>query len=224
MASAKVHPASAGETHKRPRPCARSGVHPRECGGNSAKQRVRSLSSGPSPRVRGKPILSGAPHGHDGSIPASAGETWREPVVRPAGRVHPREWRGKQEQVLRAITIARSIPASAGETTTPGCPEQSSAVHPRECGETALGKSGPLRYTVHPRECGGNSQWRFQHQPACGPSPRVRGKLFQPVFAAPKSRSIPASAGETKPVAHPPGISEVHPASAGETEFWRGIV
>ena len=68
-------PACAGETVLTKAVGADEKVHPRVCGGNTYRIIKHSRTSGPSPRVRGKPPLSRPTHPGHRSIPACAGET-----------------------------------------------------------------------------------------------------------------------------------------------------
>ena len=70
-------PAPAGETIGSPRQRRFPTVHPRACGGNRLSQRAGHPEIGPSPRLRGKPILGDHTMLKAGSIPAPAGETDR---------------------------------------------------------------------------------------------------------------------------------------------------
>ena len=85
--------------------------------------------------------------------------------------------RGKHARRLVGIPRGGSIPASAGETHRL--------------------RDAVLAGGVHPRECGGNAPSGRKWCSACGPSPRVRGKLGDAQAGAQGDGSIPASAGET---------------------------
>ena len=131
-------------------------------------------------------------------IPASAGNTVRETVVRDRIADHPREceehespdWilrgvvgssprvRGTRVQELQVREAHRIIPASAGNTNDRLLTRRQYPDHPRECGEH-----------------GGT--WTTLRSPA-GSSPRVRGTPL-PVHRKRLSRRIiPASAGNTR--------------------------
>ena len=83
-------PACAGEpSHRRSAP-ARSGVHPRVCGGALAGVVSDEHLPGPSPRVRGSLPLPGGNRVPDGSIPACAGEPAARHIPAAIPQVHPR--------------------------------------------------------------------------------------------------------------------------------------
>ena len=70
-------PACAGETPGAAGPPQSKQVYPRVCGGNDARRRNRRVACGLSPRVRGKPTVSGLGRCLWRSIPACAGETFQ---------------------------------------------------------------------------------------------------------------------------------------------------
>ena len=136
----RLIPACAGKTLRLSLRWGVARAHPRVCGENARSLYPITLSSGSSPRVRGK--LSAGRHfaGQVGLIPALAGKTlwagnmfsgiWAHPraggegdarEVRsvPSGGSSPR-WRGKP--YLRPIkhASARLIPALAGKTRASG--------------------------------------------------------------------------------------------------------
>ena len=149
-------PAWAGETEPAVHVKLFLTVYPRVGGGNRCKWRMPDLSTGLSPRGRGKPRLSVVHSGQRRSIPAWAGET---PAIRceyARIRVYPRvgggnssysrapqslpglspRGRGKLSELWDTDSAGRSIPAWAGETTPSSC--------------------HPMQYAVYPRVGGGN--------------------------------------------------------------------
>ena len=70
------------------RPGAR--VHPRVCGEAGVRRTVGERRRGPSPRVRGSPVVQALRLAAVGSIPACAGKPARPNVPRDSGAVHPR--------------------------------------------------------------------------------------------------------------------------------------
>ena len=147
-------PAGAGETDGALVVASARRVHPRGCGGNAWRASCCSRVYGPSPRVRGKPVVIAWLRAFPGSIPAGAGETHAASSLCRAIRVHPRgcggnpcvpEWplhdqgpsprvRGKREVVSDRERRGRSIPAGAGETRPAGARASPARVHPRGCG------------------------------------------------------------------------------------------
>ena len=104
-------PAHAGETSAWRQPAAIRGVHPRACGGNALHDPALILVRGPSPRMRGKPLMI---HLRD---------------IHPSPRM-----RGKRYSHQRVSVVPRSIPAHAGETSFQRCGVARLEVHPRACG------------------------------------------------------------------------------------------
>ena len=71
-------PACAGETISCSQTFLATRVYPRLCGGNDASLIVDRIERGLSPLVRGKPYIDLAGDARVGSIPACAGETYRD--------------------------------------------------------------------------------------------------------------------------------------------------
>ena len=208
-------PACAGETHGQREDHARLRVHPRVCGGNGTAWDTAAWDTGPSPRVRGKPLVYGCVSHRRRSIPACAGETAASCPAAAVSTVHPRVcggniggpsfrlfWtgpsprvRGKPRTWLLERSVAGSIPACAGETAR----------------MTEL-SSKPM---VHPRVCGGNRLARHRSLSVVGPSPRVRGKPGCGLDTRVGSGSIPACAGETSTDGTDACRKSVHPRVCG---------
>ena len=190
-------------------------VYPRECGAAGPADPPRVLARGLSPRVRGSHNDSAATFQPLGSIPASAGQ----PSARGAGSrpspVYPRECgaaeagadsqgdvhglsprvRGSPGAAQRRTRSPRSIPASAGQPSS----------------RVAPGESGP----VYPRECGAAGFPRRRRPVPSGLSPRVRGSPCSLPFAAQRSGSIPASAGQPSTGVPPSWWCWVYPRECG---------
>ena len=136
VAADRSIPACAGETVVHEHVRWRSAVHPRVCGGNASGRLPLSSVWGPSPRVRGKPVLRELLPDRLGSIPACAGETPGDGRGERGRGVHPRvcggnlryrvqlapsagpspRVRGKRLLGRGAAVHGGSIPACAGET------------------------------------------------------------------------------------------------------------
>ena len=111
------------------------GVHPRVCGEADLLPTVTPMRPGPSPRVRGSPLVRRLPTYSLGSIPACAGKPRMGARGHLDGRVHPRvcgearsafsasqcragpspRVRGSLSLVTGAVLRCRSIPACAGK-------------------------------------------------------------------------------------------------------------
>ena len=208
-----------GKRSGRPESTRRGTVHPRGCGENQVSGQVRMVQAGPSPRVRGKRESRIHLLFARRSIPAGAGKTRRPGSALINGKVHPRgcgenaarvaqthetlgpspRVRGKFYPVVVPHSRRRSIPAGAGKTTGWPVLTHSTSVHPRGCGENGLDKG--------------------LGEAGRGPSPRVRGKLFQAAAESLSSGSIPAGAGKTSSPVVPGDLLEVHPRGCGENVY-----
>src|SRR5699024_8781113 len=83
-------PAHAGSTNlNRPRPEPLP-AHPRSCGERLGKPTELVIQAGSSPLMRGAQILDDLIEGNMGLIPAHAGSTDSNPIVRRANTAHPR--------------------------------------------------------------------------------------------------------------------------------------
>ena len=173
------------------------GAHPRVCGENSSAHFSSPLSSGSSPRVRGKRYSATPPVPMYGLIPACAGKTRSGLTGLAPSRAHPRvcgenafakiaklvasgsspRVRGKQPNWLARRNLTRLIPACAGKTQR------------RYRGSPVSG--------AHPRVCGENKSMKMAPNPSGGSSPRVRGKLDCEVVCLQLLGLIPACAGKT---------------------------
>ena len=131
-------PACAGEPDNRMKLHLETEVYPRVCGGTLNMPALHRQNRGLSPRVRGNQRAVLRIHGRWGSIPACAGEPYRDKAVDRRRRVYPRVCGGTQRLSLlahRAIGLSprvrgnptawssgfpaiRSIPACAGEPVT----------------------------------------------------------------------------------------------------------
>ena len=68
-------PAHAGKTREPGKARSQARAHPRACGENYRRARVKAAFAGSSPRMRGKPVFSSAGPWAVGLIPAHAGKT-----------------------------------------------------------------------------------------------------------------------------------------------------
>ena len=172
-------PACAGNSWPRGWPRVGRSVHPRVCGELSWQAGVGWGESGSSPRVRG--TRGAAPSGQGGRrfIPACAGNSFRQRVVpiwahgsSPRVRgTRPRGWQGSR-----------------------GAP-----VHPRVCGELAPRASAGLPAAgSSPRVRGTRGRCRGKLDVRPGSSPRVRGTPKPASRTWPRTRFIPACAGNSE--------------------------
>ena len=193
---ARLIPARAGKTPASTSRKPHASAHPRACGENRRPKRTKILTSGSSPRVRGKPVVLQARAGRGGLIPARAGKTLHQRHTIRSPAAHPRACgensrcraavtgtagssprvRGKLGGVVGVFMVYRLIPARAGKTERVGDPPLRGWAHPRACGENRVRVEEPVR-----------SQ---------GSSPRVRGKLTTSAEATPWGSAHPRACGE----------------------------
>ncbi len=110
--------------------------------------------------------------------------------------------RGSRRHPSPGARSARSIPASAGLTWG--------------------ARTGSSRPAVHPRVCGAHPATLETGKAQTGPSPRLRGSRRGLGGLLGGRRSIPASAGLTRPAAAGGGSSSVHPRVCGAHGGSRG--
>ena len=190
-------PAPAGETLPMPGFAALRWVHPRACGGNLPVSWILNLTPGPSPRLRGKPGITGRIYMSLRSIPAPAGETTSPSSPGPPIAVHPRACGGNPNANATGYLVPGPSPRLRGKhlDNTQGVEVNGSI--PAPAGETSPAHPALTAYRVHPRACGGNIGLRTWKRKDLGPSPRLRGKRRTMSCTSDGDRSIPAPAGET---------------------------
>ncbi len=92
-------------------------AHPRWCGENLDAASIPIATWGSSPLVRGKPEKGLAETRKSRLIPAGAGKTSKNILIRPTDRAHPR-WCGENSAASRAESIAcGSSPLVRGKPT-----------------------------------------------------------------------------------------------------------
>ena len=190
-------PAHAGKTPYAVRQHEELGAHPRACGENFTLSRPRLISSGSSPRMRGKRVKPSNTAGESGLIPAHAGKTLIAALPTIIQKAHPRacgenvfhdvppflpegsspRMRGKLDSSFSAVCLWRLIPAHAGKTSVRSMFAPVAWAHPRACGENVFG-DGHTRGGV-------------------GSSPRMRGKRMTQASHLSSPGLIPAHAGKT---------------------------
>ena len=190
---------------------------------------------GPSPRVRGKPPERLAAHCscgsiparagkpfpdmvrgvHDGSIPARAGKAVKLRWHLISIRVHPRACGGSASDERKKALDHGPSPRVRGKLSDLWLAGVSVGSIPARAGEAIRFQFGPCIAAVHPRACGGSAVAISDSHPGEGPSPRVRGKLWEVVKARIGLRSIPARAGETSTLGSAPLLPKVHPRAFG---------
>ncbi len=170
---------------------------------------------GRSPRARGSRNSPRPAPAYRGSIPACAGQPAVLSFSDDAKGVDPRVrgaalfiWgiccrrygrspraRGSLPERLKIAMLRRSIPACAGQPQAAGCPLYKNRVDPRVRGAAKKRSRGKVIIQ--------------------GRSPRARGSRNAGFGILPKSRSIPACAGQPRTAAHPGQAGAVDPRVRG---------
>ena len=232
----RLIPACAGKTHSSSLKTSPPPAHPRVCGENSQPVVRPGLSSGSSPRVRGKLNAHVSRTRAAWLIPACAGKTstsarWTHPA-----RAHPRVC-GENSLPLSGVSLpAGSSPRVRGKQFLRSFRRPFLGLIPACAGKTAAGRGGGGGWGAHPRVCGENFEscgidWvmagssprvRGKQAGYCrvfndfGSSPRVRGKLIQATSARRNPGLIPACAGKTEKLNSAAGTNRAHPRVCGE--------
>ena len=195
------------------------GVYPRVCGGTTAIAIPLVFRMGLSPRVRGNRPGFPAEWRLARSIPACAGEPRRSRIRRPNRRVYPRvcggtvwssvipPWSGGLSPRVRGNPVACAF-CCAAAGSIPAC-----------AGEPIPVIWSPGSSPVYPRVCGGTLIWPEAGDVDKGLSPRVRGNQHPVMTHRADIRSIPACAGEPRPVHAAAFHSAVYPRVCGGTGF-----
>ena len=178
-------------------------VYPRECGATiaSVDQAHRTSTTGSIPASAGQPCRYQRHRLHvgTGSIPASAGQPIKSHATLfriPHSGLSPRV-RGNHPLARANPPMTGSIPASAGQP------------HRRRTRRT--------RRRVYPRECGATIRHTVRIPSYEGLSPRVRGNRYALYTLSVRCGSIPASAGQPRPLSPPPPAAWVYPRECGAT-------
>ena len=191
----RIIPARAGQTSRAPTPKTRTTDHPRACGANFEKTRLRMINPGSSPRVRGKLVAVDQADDRVRIIPARAGQTNRVRTYNRHTADHPR---------------------ACGANALAGDPHNwKDGSSPRVRGKRLPWRSGTGRISDHPRACGANGIECAHRTCRHGSSPRVRGKRYRMCSSNVPTRIIPARAGQTAAAAASPWAWPDHPRACG---------
>ena len=177
------------------------------------------MSTGSSPRVRGKqPVepLGGQPRG---LIPACAGKTKPARPRRLGPWAHPRVCGENEDKFGGKITGTGSSPRVRGKPHRPGLRPRRHRLIPACAGKTPRECQPPNGVTAHPRVCGENSGLLDWINTVDGSSPRVRGKPRGRRARSSRRGLIPACAGKTRSIARLRAPSAAHPRVCGENSW-----
>ena len=172
---------------------------------------------GLSPRVRGNPAQPFVGKGHQGSIPACAGEPGPVSGTTSFWRVYPRVCGGT---ILRRMGLAGGhglSPRVRGNLSRQDGALQNGGSIPACAGEPRTRRQPAWCQAVYPRVCGGTGQGQAKTGLRPGLSPRVRGNRRRHDYGGEMMRSIPACAGEPRRVKVRWNRSQVYPRVCGGT-------
>ncbi len=192
-------------------------VYPRTCGGTFIVRFPFYRFWGLSPHMRGNlPIVmfSVIPRG---SIPAHAGEPDRRHSHSALERVYPRTCGGTHGWPAFWVALNGLSPHMRGNPILPPAHPRDGGSIPAHAGEPNSG-SGPIAgRRVYPRTCGGTSLATSSRSSVGGLSPHMRGNrtIRSPLHSV--SGSIPAHAGEPRPVLIRNSAVGVYPRTCGGT-------
>ena len=212
-------PAGAGE------PVASAGggpierVYPRGCGGTPDITPRERDDSGLSPRVRGNLEGRDGMTTDQGSIPAGAGEPDGVFLGLVPMRVYPRGCGGTFARLGFAALLPGLSPRVRGNHPVSSSSTSRTRSIPAGAGEPSNCHAPVSARWVYPRGCGGTQGDPAPDTGSYGLSPRVRGNLPHPQVIAQKSGSIPAGAGEPRPVKRTVTSTQVYPRGCGGTSI-----
>ena len=192
-------PACAGEASPVVGGISRAPVYPRVCGGSSYIAFASLPCAGLSPRVRGKPPTRPQPTSATRSIPACAGEAAAGMTPGRVAAVYPRVCGGSNELTAADVKAAGLSPRVRGKLDAVPPEFYYPGSIPACAGEADRDARLVRCRGVYPRVCGGSLTDLDLGDIARGLSPRVRGKPPMNGNDKPRTRSIPACAGEATP-------------------------
>ena len=216
VVSSRFIPAPAGNTCPRPSGAAPRPVHPRTCGEHSMPAAVREFLIGSSPHLRGTLLVHPDDRLEPRFIPAPAGNTtWRfSGEARPS--VHPRTCGEHMNKTMPVSSAPGSSPHLRG-THSPGDAHRGrSRFIPAPAGNTFSSTGRDRPRTVHPRTCGEHTPAPISPPAHVGSSPHLRGTRRCCHYQRPRSRFIPAPAGNTVVSTATFDGGSVHPRTCGE--------
>ena len=129
-------PAHAGKTEFQDVAGWGQGAHPRACGENAGASPWSAVSSGSSPRMRGKQQWFVNAHRFHRLIPAHAGKTNKNGLPSPASPAHPRACGENFEDGQPASDVAGSSPRMRGKPPSKLNPRLFRGLIPAHAGKT----------------------------------------------------------------------------------------
>ena len=155
----------------------------------------------------------------DGIIPAGAGKRLRPG---PQGGRHWDHPRGCGEKGVTATPDRAdegSSPRVRGKAPPHGNSASLTRIIPAGAGKSPCGWEIRDKQGDHPRGCGEKAHKAARRLAPVGSSPRVRGKAGSRGPRRPSTGIIPAGAGKSLPIRHPPRCDRDHPRGCGEKSW-----
>ena len=191
-------------------------AHPRVGGENVKSDSWTSLTSGSSPRGRGKPTTPAANPAPSRLIPAWAGKTEVSGAQVFDCQAHPRVG-GENLQCLTAVwPRSGSSPRGRGKPLGGRHRQRHRGLIPAWAGKTSAVGRYPRSRAAHPRVGGENRKDRRDGPVSTGSSPRGRGKRLIRVSVSISRWLIPAWAGKTLRILAASALRWAHPRVGGE--------
>ena len=193
-------------------------VYPRTRGATRRKMGGWHHEAGLSPHARGNRLGGECRQGVDGSIPARAGQPWRDPECAGRCAVYPRT-RGATPPWLPPLRSVEGLsPHARGNLSAVSVSASSSRSIPARAGQP--GGQGPAGCIlgVYPRTRGATIKGFITGVQTIGLSPHARGNLC-PLSRPQRHRgSIPARAGQPGGCFPPCRPRRVYPRTRGATD------
>ena len=190
-------PAGAGGTSGRVIHPIVTGAYPRRRGGNSPAFSLFLLSLGLSPQARGEPHGVRPRMRCAGPIPAGAGGTAQQCLLRRGGRAYPRRRGGNMGHRSRRALDKGLSPQARGERYRNHDRLRSMGPIPAGAGGTRGMNVCGTEYRAYPRRRGGNGADDAPEKLRQGLSPQARGEQCTLPSRLRTSGPIPAGAGGT---------------------------
>ena len=192
-----ITPADAGKTSVARRIQCRLQDHPRGCGENRTRNRVRFFFPGSPPRMRGKHGILAVLNETSGITPADAGKTGYERLEAGSAGDHPRGC-GENSTTCDKLTFpAGSPPRMRGKRLAFLWTNHGLRITPADAGKTYRPKTNTNERRDHPRGCGENQSRLNGWRESVGSPPRMRGKHLGHDCNQAERGITPADAGKT---------------------------
>ena len=148
--------------------------------------------------MRGKLPVGGAVASRGRIIPAHAGQTPCPKAGVLQWTDHPRACGANFKTWVKQTENHGSSPRMRGKRVRARASATRARIIPAHAGQTHRMQRGFMAGPDHPRACGANACMTGVIDNVDGSSPRMRGKRSRPKTVWPRSRIIPAHAGQTR--------------------------